>query len=95
MLRVAATGKAVFFRFGILLYVLQSAVPAKLLRVTGKLEDRIQQLCARVKATDDDEELSRLCEELRRALKEHVSQLRKQVADFRRAAKSHSREKGR
>lgn len=77
-----------------MLYVLQSVAAAKLLLMAGELEDRIQQLCARVKATDDDKELYQLCEELRRALKEHVSQLRKQVADYRRAAKSHSREKG-
>lgn len=63
--------------------------------MTAKLEDRIQQLCAKVKATEDDEELYRLCEELRQALKEHVSQLREQVAEYRRAAKANSRKKGR
>lgn len=63
--------------------------------MTGKLEDRIQQLCARVKATEDDEQLYQLCEELRQALKEHVSQLREQVAEYRRAGKTTSRKKGR
>jgi hypothetical protein len=83
------------FLVGVLPYVLQSAQPAKLLPVTGKLEDRIQQLCAKVKATEDDEELYRLCEELRLALKEHVGQLREQVAEYRRAAKTNARKKGR
>lgn len=63
--------------------------------MNGRLEDRIQQLCAQVKATDDDEELYQLCEELRQALKEHVSQLRQEVAEYRRVGKTHSRKKGR
>jgi hypothetical protein len=82
------------FLFRTLPYVLQSFLSAKLLSVTGKLEDRIQQLCARVKATDDDEELYQLCAELQQALKEHVSQLRERVAEYRRASKTDSRKKG-
>lgn len=84
-----------YFWVGVLSYVLQSGSPAKLVPVNGRLEDRIQQLCAQVKATDDDEELYQLCEELRQALKEHVSQLRQQVAEYRRVGKTHSRKKGR
>lgn len=78
----------------VLPYVVRSSAPAKLLSVTTKLEHRIQQLCAKVKATEDDEELYQVCEELRQALKEHVSQLREQVADYRRASDSDSRKKG-
>lgn len=47
------------------------------------LEERIQQLCARVVATQDDEELSRLCVELRNALNDHVRQLHQQVDRYR------------
>jgi hypothetical protein len=36
--------------------------------VTGPLEDRIQQLCAQIAATDNDEEIYSLCSELREAL---------------------------
>lgn len=59
-----------------------------------ELEDRIQQLCARVTATDDDDELYRLCVELRQALNEHITQIRKQVADFTRSSQPRSRKKG-
>jgi hypothetical protein len=62
--------------------------------VQGKLEDHIQQLCARVKATQDDEELYQLCAELQQALKQHVSQLRERAAEYHRASKTHSRKKG-
>jgi signal transduction histidine kinase len=47
------------------------------------LEDRIQQLCAQVVATDEEEELNRLCVELRDALNKHISRLREQVAAYR------------
>jgi hypothetical protein len=47
------------------------------------LEDRIQQLCALVVATDEGEELNRLCVELRDALNKHISRLREQVAAYR------------
>jgi uncharacterized coiled-coil protein SlyX len=47
------------------------------------LEDRIQQLCSRVLATEDDEELHRLCVELRDALNDHVRQLRQKVGKYR------------
>lgn len=47
------------------------------------LKERIQQLCARVAATHDDEELHRLCVELRNALNHHIRQLRQQVEDYR------------
>ena len=51
--------------------------------VTGNLEDRIQQLCSQVAATHDDEELHRLCMELRNALNDHIGQLRQRVEDYR------------
>jgi hypothetical protein len=51
--------------------------------VTGNVEERIQQLCAQVAATHDDEELHRLCMELRNALNDHIRQLRKHVEDYR------------
>ena len=41
-------------------------------RVPRDLEDRIQQLCARIAATHNDEELYQLCVELQPALNEHV-----------------------
>lgn len=63
----------------------------KLLSVHGKLEDRIQQLCAKVQATHDDEELVRLCIELRQALGEHVKKLREQVAEYQNSSKPGSR----
>jgi hypothetical protein len=82
------------FSFRTLPYVLQSFSSGKLLSVTRKLEDRIQQLCARMKATEDDEELYQLCAELQQALKEHVGQLRERVAEYRRVSKTDSRKKG-
>ena len=51
--------------------------------VTGNLEERIQQLCSQVAATHDDEELHRLCMELRNALNDHIRQLRQHVEDYR------------
>lgn len=51
--------------------------------VTGNLEERIQQLCSQVAATHDDEELLRLCMELRKALNDHIRQLRRNVEDYR------------
>ena len=58
-------------------------------RVSHELEDRIQQLCARIAATDNDEELNDLCVELKRALNEHIGFLRRLVADFRSYSKKH------
>lgn len=52
-------------------------------RVARRLEERIQQLCSQVVATHDDEELSRLCVELRNALNEHIGQLRDEVDQYR------------
>jgi|GraSoiStandDraft_42_1057292.scaffolds.fasta_scaffold871108_2 hypothetical protein len=51
--------------------------------VPPNLEERIQQLCSRVLATEDDEELHRLCMELRDALNDHVRQLRQKVGKYR------------
>jgi uncharacterized coiled-coil protein SlyX len=51
--------------------------------MTGDLEERIQQLCSQVAATHDDEELHRLCMELRNALNKHTRQLRQRVEDYR------------
>ena len=59
-----------------------------------ELEDRIQQLCSQVTATDDDDELYRLCVELRQALNQHISQIRTQVAEYRRSSQPRSRKKG-
>ena len=63
-------------------------------RVPPELEDRIQQLCARIAATDNDEELYDLCVELQRALNEHVGYLRKLVDDFRGRSKKRPPKKG-
>lgn len=63
-------------------------------RVPRELEDRIQQLCARIAATDNDEELYDLCVELKCALTEHVGVLRKLVDDFRGYSKKHPPTKG-
>jgi hypothetical protein len=52
-------------------------------KVSSNLEERIQQLCSRVLATDDDEELHGLCVELRDALNDHVRQLRQKVGKYR------------
>lgn len=49
----------------------------------GDIENRIQQLCLQVVATQDDEELNRLCVELRNALNDHIRQLRQQVGEYR------------
>lgn len=51
--------------------------------MADKLEERIQQLCSQVVATQSDEELYRLCVELRNALNDHIRQLRQQVGEFR------------
>lgn len=47
------------------------------------LEERIQQLCAGIVATQNDEELYRLCMELRNALNEHIAHLRQEVDQYR------------
>lgn len=51
--------------------------------MSGDLEERIQQLCARISATDDEGELNDLCVELQKALKQHNEYLRTKVAEFR------------
>lgn len=56
--------------------------------VEPELEDRIQQLCSKITATDNDEELLHLCQELRDALQVHIRHLREQVSDFRRSSKT-------
>ena len=63
-------------------------------RVSRELEDRIQQLCARIAATDNDEELYSLCAELQKALNEQMGSLRRLVADFRSHSKKHPPAKG-
>jgi hypothetical protein len=50
--------------------------------MTSDLERRIQQLCSQVVATNDSEELDRLCRELQEALKEHIASLRSQVKQY-------------
>jgi uncharacterized coiled-coil protein SlyX len=62
--------------------------------VSGNLEDRIQQLCAQVVATQDDEELNRLCTELRDALNRHIAFLRKKVAEYRNSSGKKAPRKG-
>jgi predicted methyltransferase len=47
-----------------------------------RLEDRIQQLCARVVASEDDEEIKTLCFELREALSEHARRLSQKIKDY-------------
>ena len=63
-------------------------------RVPRELEDRIQQLCARIAATDNDEELYDLGAELKEALNQHVGFLRKLVGAFRGYSKKHPPMKG-
>lgn len=48
-----------------------------------ELEERIQQLCSQVVATQDDEELYGLCVELRTALNDHIRRLRQEVKQYR------------
>jgi len=62
--------------------------------VSRDLEDRIQQLCARISATDDDGELNRLCLDLQKALREHIRRLRNKVAEFRITVEERSPRKG-
>lgn len=52
-------------------------------QVARRLEERIQQLCSQLVATQDDEELSRLCVELRNTLNEHIRHLRLEVDQYR------------
>jgi hypothetical protein len=58
------------------------------------LERRIQQLCAEVVATDDSEELNRLCNELQLALSEHIAGLREKVIEFKAVTKRRPGRKG-
>jgi uncharacterized coiled-coil protein SlyX len=63
--------------------------------VPRELDERIQQLCARIAATHDDGELNHLCVELQKALSEHIEILRQRVADFKAAsANERSPDKG-
>jgi hypothetical protein len=55
------------------------------------LEERIQQLCSQLAATQEDEELYRLCGELRSALNHHIRQLQRQVDQYRNALDQASR----
>jgi hypothetical protein len=63
-------------------------------RVPRELEYRIQQLCARIAATDKDEELYHLCAELQLTLNEHIGFLRNLVANFRGHSKKHPPKEG-
>jgi hypothetical protein len=62
--------------------------------VPRDLDDRIQQLCTRISATDDDGELNRLCIDLQKALREHIRRLREKVAEFRITVEERSPRKG-
>jgi len=62
--------------------------------VSRDLEDRIQQLCARIAATQEDGELNRLCLDLQGALKEHIGNLRQKVADYKDSTGKRSPKKG-
>lgn len=63
-------------------------------RVARDLEERIQQLCSRIVATDDDRELNRLCVELQQALSEHIHGIREQVAAYRASSRKSSPKRG-
>lgn len=78
----------------VLPYTLHFSAGAKLGVVPGDLEERIQQLCTRIVATDDPGELNSLCADLQKALKEHIQSLRDQVANFRASSKTHPPTKG-
>ena len=75
-------------------YTLHFHPDAKLAHVPGDLEERIQQLCARIVASDDPGELNNLCADLQKALKEHIQSLRDQVANYRAASETHPPKKG-
>jgi hypothetical protein len=62
--------------------------------MTRELENRIQQLCAQIVATDNDEEMLRLCIELQKALSEHAGRIRDQVADYRTRSEGSPPKKG-
>ncbi len=75
-------------------YTLHFPADAKLGHMPGDLEERIQQLCARIVASDDPGELNSLCADLQKALKEHIQSLRDQVANYRAASETHPPKKG-
>ncbi len=52
------------------------------------LEERIQQLCSAISATEDEGELNRLCADLQKALSEHIKYLRQRVTDYRAYSKT-------
>jgi hypothetical protein len=62
--------------------------------MTSDLERRIQQLCSQVVATNNSEELDRLCRELQEALKEHIGNLRDQVKQYGDDARRRNPKKG-
>jgi len=51
-------------------------------RVQRRLEDRIRDLCAKVVATREIAEAEHTCVDLREALREHISRLRKRAAQY-------------
>lgn len=63
-------------------------------RVARDLEERIQQLCSRIVATEDDRELNRLCVELQESLSEHIRGMREQVAAYRASSRKSSPKRG-
>lgn len=81
-------------KLGYSLYVATVLSHEKLKPVGRDLEERIQQLCSDVIATDQDEELNRLCLELRDALNEHIGHLRQRVAAYRNSLKKKAPVKG-
>jgi hypothetical protein len=78
----------------ILPYTLHFPPDATLPSVARDLEERIQQLCTAIAATDDEGELNRLCVDLQKALSEHIQNLRQQVAQYRASSKTHPPTKG-
>ena len=47
-----------------------------------RLDDHIQQLCLQLVATDDEEEVRRLCSELKQAINEHVGRMRERLKSY-------------
>ena len=45
----------------------------------GSLEERIRALCRKVTESADDEDLQRMCAELRTLVREHIELMREQV----------------
>lgn len=76
-----SSGKKLSWKTSVLPYVLQFFPPLRLRQRDREHRETIQQLCSQVAATHGDEELHRLCMELRSSLNDHIRQLRKHVED--------------